>query len=279
VVALATGLGQVAPISACADDGPPPSDEPVVTNHQITLQGRVLKYTARAGFLSLRDEFNQAHGRIFYVYYQSESGDGKATRPLTFAWNGGPGSPSSLLHLGALGPYRAKDPDEYSSPPPPYQLTENESTWLDETDLVLVDPIGTGYSYPLQPEFAKEFWSRKGDIDSIAEFIRLFLAHYEYSQGTPILLVGESYGTLRAAGVADKLTDKEFNVAGVLLVSPALDPQGAAADQQFISLVPSYTVAAFVHKRLPPDLQDNLESAIRKSENWASWNAISCASN
>jgi len=269
VVALVIGLGRVAAPYASADDWPPPTDEPVVTNHQITLNGRVLKYTARAGFLSLRDEFNKAHGRIFYVYYKSQSADGKTIRPLTFAWNGGPGSPSSLLHIGALGPYRAKDPDEYSSPPPPYQLTENESTWLDETDLVFLDPIGTGYSYPVQPEFAKEFWSPKGDIDSIAEFIRLFLAHYEYSEPTPIFLVGESYGTLRAAGVAGELVDKNVNLAGVVLISTALDLHGAASDLQFVSLVPSYTVAAFVHKKLPPDLQENLDSAMQKSEDWA----------
>jgi carboxypeptidase C (cathepsin A) len=174
-----------------------------------------------------------------------------------------------LLHIGALGPYRAKDPNEYSSAPPPYQLTENESTWLDQTDLVFVDPVGTGYSYAIQSEFGKEFWSPKGDIDSITEFIRLFLAHFEYKEGTPIFLVGESYGTLRAAGVAEHLADREVNVAGVVLVSAALDLHTASSDLQFISLVPSYTIAAFVHKKLPPDLQDNLDSAIQKSENWA----------
>lgn len=253
---------------ANASDWPPPTDDPVITQHQITLSGSALKYKAYAGFLTLRDEFNKAHGRIFYVFYRADAGAHKSPRPLTFAWNGGPGSPSSLLNIGALGPYRAKDPDEYSSTPPPYELTENESSWLDETDLVFVDPVGTGYSYAVQPEFGKEFWSRKGDIDSIAEFIRLFLAHYDYAEKTPIFLVGESYGTFRAAGVAGELVDKNFNVAGVVLISTVFDLHEGPSDLQFMSLVPSYTVAAFLYKKLPPDLQGNLDSAVQKSEDW-----------
>ncbi|HXX01924.1 MAG TPA: hypothetical protein VEJ00_11980 [Candidatus Acidoferrales bacterium] len=256
-------------IEARASDWPPPTDEPVITQHQITLNGIVLKYTAHAGFLTLRDEFNKPHGRIFYVFYRADAATHKSPRPLTFAWNGGPGSASSLLHIGALGPYRAKDLDEYSSTPPPYQLTENESTWLDETDLVFVDPVGTGYSYAVEPTFGKEFWSPKGDIDSVAEFIRLFLTHYEYAAHTPIFLVGESYGTLRAAGVAGKLSDKDFNIAGIVLISAALDLHETPSDLQFISLLPSYTAAAFVHKKLPSELQENLDAAIQKSEEWA----------
>jgi len=258
---------QAQPASASA--WPPPTDEAVVTQHQITVNGNALKYTARAGFLSLRDEFNKTHGRIFYVYYKLDSAEGKSIRPVTFAWNGGPGSNSSLLQLAALGPFRVKDLDEYASVPPPYAVTENESTWLDTTDLVFVDPVGTGYSYPTDAAFGKEFWSRKGDVDSITEFIRVFLAQYDYRRDTPIFLIGESYGTLRAAGVAGELSGKNFNLAGVVLISTALELHSADADKELISLIPSYTAAAFVHKKLPADLQNDFDAAVKKSEEWA----------
>jgi len=274
LVVVAAGLSGAGLKPASASQSPTPTDEPVVTQHQINIDGRVLKYTARTGFVSLRDEFNEIHARIFYVAYQLDRGTDKSPRPLTFAWNGGPGSPASMLHLGALGPFRVKDLNEYSAAPPPYELTENESTWLNETDLVFVDPVGTGYSYAVTPEFGKEFWNPKGDIDSISEFVRLFLAEYEYSPTTPIFLVGESYGTFRAAGVAEKLVDRDFNVAGVVLISPILDFRANLADKPssdlpFVTQIPSYTVAAFIHKKLPPDLQSDLDTAIQKSEEWA----------
>jgi carboxypeptidase C (cathepsin A) len=245
------------------------SDEPVTTQHQIKVNGAALNYTARAGFISIQDEFHKTHARIFYVFYKLQTADSKTVRPLTFAWNGGPGSNSALLHVGALGPFRVKDMDEYRQAPPPYQVTENESTWLDKTDLVFVDPVGTGYSYASDQSVAKEFWSPKGDVDSITEFIRLFMAHYEYERETPIFLVGESYGTLRAAGVAGELVEKDFHVAGIVLISTVLDLHEAPSDLQFISLVPSYTAAAFIHKKLSSDLSGDMNSAIQKSEEWA----------
>ena len=274
LVVVAAGLSGAGLKPAFASQTPTPTDEPVVTQYQITVDGRVLRYTARAGFLSLRDEFNDIHARIFYVAYQLDRGTDKSPRPLTFAWNGGAGSPAPMLHLGALGPFRVKDLDQYSAAPPPYELTENESTWLDQTDLVFVDPVGTGYSYALSQEFGKEFWSPKGDIDSISEFIRLFLAQHEPNPTPPIFLVGESYGTFRAAGVAERLHDRDIDVAGVVLISTILDAglnlsDNPSSDLPYIMLIPSYTVAAFVHKKLPADLQTNLETAIQKSEEWA----------
>ena len=247
-------------------------DQPIVTHHQITLDGKVLKYTARAGYLSLRDEYGKTHARIFYMSYTLDPDSEKTPRPLTFAWNGGPGSASSLLHLGALGPLRAKDPDEYSSPPPPYELVENKSTWLDFTDLVFVDPVGTGYSYATDPQYAKEFYSPQGDIDSIAEFIRLYLAHYSISQA-PLFVVGESYGTFRAAGMAEALAKKRIHLNGVILLSSILNFQladpASGNDLPYVLLLPSYTAAAFVHKKLPADLQSDFAATLRKAETWA----------
>lgn len=255
-----------------AGNWPPTSDEPVITHHKIQVNGTVLNYTAYTGFLSLNDEFHNTRGRIFYVFYRLDAGT-KSARPLTFAWNGGPGSNASLLELAALGPFRVKDLNEYPSPPPPYQLTQNESTWLDITDLVFVDPVGTGYSYATKPEFTRDFWSPNGDVASIAEFIRRFLLQYDYQHHIPIFLVGESYGTLRAAGVAAELTGKDFNLTGVVLISSVLGPGKLGADEHsdltYIDLLPSYTVAAFVHEKLDAGIGSDLDMSIQKSEQWA----------
>lgn len=266
MLASASGYNPLPAASAERDD------EPAVTHHQITIAGKVLKYTARAGFLSLRDEFNKIHARIFYVSYTLDNPVADRPRPLAFVWNGGPGAPASLLHLGALGPMRVKDLEEYTSPPPPYELTVNESTWLEVTDLVFVDPVGTGYSYATSPEYAKEFWNPKGDIDSIAEFIRLYLVHYGLYPQPPTFLVGESYGTFRAAGVAATLTSKGTQVAGVVLISPVLTFRSRGEEQDDLSYVlrlPSYTAAAFVHRKLPSELLSDFDNTLRQAERWA----------
>jgi carboxypeptidase C (cathepsin A) len=143
-----------------------PDDAPVTTKHQVTVGGRTLQYTARAGYLSLRTDFRETKARIFYVSYTLDRGNDRTPRPLTFAWNGGPGSPASTIHLGMVGPRRAKTMDEYETQPPPFQLVDNSDTWLAFSDLVLVDPVGTGYSYATKPEYLREFWSTIGDIDS-----------------------------------------------------------------------------------------------------------------
>jgi carboxypeptidase C (cathepsin A) len=178
-----------------------------VTKHQISVNGKVLKYKARAGFLPIRDQFGETKARFFYISYTLNTEGIKTKRPVTFAWNGGPGAASSLVHLGTLGPRRAKSLSEYTTEPPPYELTDNTKTWLQFTDLVLVDPIGTGYSHALRPEYGKMFWGISQDVDSVSEFIRIYLTHYD-ALDMPVFLLGESYGTFRAAGVAEKLVKK-----------------------------------------------------------------------
>ena len=156
-----------------------PDAAPVTTHHQGSVNNKTLAYTARVGYLSLYDDFHELKARIFYVAYTLDRPGDNAPRPLTFAWNGGPGSPASTLHLGIMGPRRAKTMDEYKTAPPPYELVDNQDTWLTFTDLVLVDPVGTGYSYVTKPEYLKDFWNVSGDIDSIGEFIRLYLTHFD----------------------------------------------------------------------------------------------------
>jgi carboxypeptidase C (cathepsin A) len=244
-----------------------PDDTPSVTHHEIKFEGKPLKYTARAGFLSLYDDFREMKARIFYVSYTLDQPS--SVRPLTFAWNGGPGSPASTVHLALMGPQRAKTMDEYTSPPPPYELVDNQDTWLAFTDLVLVDPVGTGYSYATKPEYLKDFWNTSGDIDSIGEFIRLYLAHYSAADA-PLFIAGESYGTTRAAGLAKILADRRIALSGVILISSGnLAGRGSGDDISSALIIPSFTASAFYHKKLTPELQADLQSTLRKSEAWA----------
>ena len=244
----------------------PDSNGIVVTRHQITIGGRVVHYTARAGFLPLENQSGETMAKIFFVAYVLDN-PGNKVRPVTFAWNGGPGSSSSLLHLGALGPKRVKSPKEYAKAPPPYQLVENESTWLGETDLVVVDPVGTGYSYPATPELEKMFWNDRGDIDSISEFVRVYLTHYDLLNA-PLFVAGESYGTLRAAGVAETLGRRGIHVDGVILLSTVLGVTDNV-DLEDLLIIPNYTAAAFAHNKLPADLEVSLRASTHQAAAWA----------
>jgi carboxypeptidase C (cathepsin A) len=245
-------------------------DSPVITHHKITVRGKPLSYTARAGFLSLLNDAREVKARIFYVSYTLDRPANAAPRPLTFAWNGGPGSPASTLHLAILGPKRAKTMDEYKSPPPPYEIVDNEDTWLNFTDLVLVDPVGTGYSYPAKPEYLKEFWNVSGDIDSIGEFIRIYQSHYEAGDA-PLFIAGESYGTVRAAGLAKVLADRRIPLSGIILISMGGIIRGLASNQDLAPamILPSYTATAFFHKKLAADLQTDLQATLKQAETWA----------
>lgn len=247
-----------------------PDDSPVITHHKITVRGKPLSYTARAGFLSLLTEARELKARIFYVSYTLDRPANAVPRPLTFAWNGGPGSPASTLHLAILGPKRAKMMDEYRNPPPPYEIVDNEDTWLSFTDLVLVDPVGTGYSYPAKPDYLREFWNVSGDIDSIGEFIRIYQSHYETADA-PLFIAGESYGTIRAAGLAKVLADRRIPLSGIILISMGGIIRGLGSNQDLAPalVLPSYTATAFFHRKLAADLQTDLQATLRQAEEWA----------
>ena len=157
-----------------------PDEPPVVTKHSSRVGGRQLNYTVTTGFMPIRSAVSgETEGRIFYMAYTLDSVVDKRTRPLMFSFNGGPGSASVWLHLGALGPKRVKMLDDGLMPPPPYELVENDHSWLDLTDLVFVDPVGTGYSRAAKPEFASKFFSVNGDIEANGEFIRMYLGRGE----------------------------------------------------------------------------------------------------
>ena len=245
---------------------------PVVTHHQITLDGKVLKYTATTGRLPLKRGDGKIEGEMFFVAYTLDGQDAEK-RPLTFAFNGGPGSATIWLHMGALGPRRAGLRPDGLLPPAPYHIADNPNTLLDKSDLVLVDAMSTGFSRAANAEMAKKFLGVKGDIDAFSEFIRLYLTRYE-RWSSPLFLFGESYGTTRAAGIAGNLVDQGISFNGITLLSTALSFQTLedtkSNDQPYILLIPTFTMIAGYHKKLPPDLMQDMAKARQESEQWAS---------
>ena len=247
--------------------------EPVETKHELTVNGQILKYTARAGVIPLKDEFDETEAEIYFTAYELEGVEDRSARPLTFVFNGGPGSASIWLHMGALGPKRVVMEPEGWMPPPPFRYEDNAHTWLDQTDLVFIDPVGTGFSRAAKEELDKKFWSFKGDIESVGEFIRLFLTRYQ-RWTSPLFLAGESYGTTRAAGLAGHLVDKGITFNGVVLISTVLDIQSIrflqANDLPFQLFVPTYTATAWYHKKLRADLQTrDLSDLMIEVKAWA----------
>jgi len=243
---------------------------PVVTHHQISAGGTTLKYTATAGRLPIKRSDGKIEAEMFFVAYTLDGAE-TSKRPLTFAFNGGPGSASIWLHMGALGPRRVALHPDGSLTAAPYRIEDNASTLLDKSDLVLVDAIGTGYSRAENAELSKKFWSVKGDVQAFAEFIRMYISRYE-RWNSPLFLFGESYGTTRSAGIAGLLAGQGISFNGITLLSIAIDFQtledSKTNDEPYILLIPSFTMIAGYHHKLPADLQD-LGKARQEAERWA----------
>jgi carboxypeptidase C (cathepsin A) len=247
-------------------------EEPVVTHHRIRLDGKDLAYTATCGLMPIRDSKGEVEARIFFMAYTLDTAGPAASRPLLFSFNGGPGSASVWLHLGALGPRRVSMPEGPTIPAPPFKLVDNDTTWLDRADLVFIDPVGTGYSRAAKPELNSKFHSFRGDIESVGEFVRMYLTRFE-RWSSPLFLIGESYGTTRAAGLSGHLVDLGIAFNGIILVSCALDYQGfifsEGNDLPYLTYLPSYAAAAWYHEKLPPELQrGGLPALLAEVERW-----------
>jgi len=234
-------------------------EPPVVTQHSTGG----LAYTATTGRLPLKDEDGEIVAQMFYVAYTKN--DAEPERPIMFSFNGGPGSPAIWLHLGALGPKRARMLPDGQMPPPPYRLEDNPASWLEFADIVLIDPVGTGFSRARNQEEAKKYWGVKGDIESVGEFIRLYLTRSQRWL-SPVFLAGESYGTTRAAGLAGHLIDRGIAFAGLILVSSILNFQTArfnkGNDLPFVLFLPTYAATAWYHGVLVGDLRDDLQRVV-----------------
>jgi carboxypeptidase C (cathepsin A) len=229
------------------------------TRHSIMLNGKKLDYTATAGNLLLKEESGKIRASVFFVAYTKSGVDDASRRPITFTFNGGPGSSAVWLHLGAFGPKRVLLGPEGELLRPPYRLVENESTLLDQTDLVFIDPVSTGYSRPAPGQDVKQFHGVKEDIESVGDFIRLYAQRFG-RWDSPKFLAGESYGTTRASGLAAYLQDRHgMYLNGIILVSSVLNFATLSFDEgndlPYPLFLPTYTATAWFHKRLGEDLQ------------------------
>jgi carboxypeptidase C (cathepsin A) len=244
---------------------------PVVTHHQIALNGKTLNYTATAGRLPLKRGDGKTEAEMFFVAYTLDGQDA-AKRPLTFAFNGGPGSASVWLHMGALGPKRVVLQPNGFMPAAPYRLEDNPDTLLDRSDIVMVDAMSTGYSRAATAELTKQFLGLKGDVQAFGEFIRLYLSRYD-RWNSPLFLLGESYGTTRAAGLADYLADHGIAFNGVTLLSMVVDFQtlgwNRSNDLPFQLLVPTFNMIAGYHHKLSADLTQDVAKTREEVVRWA----------
>jgi carboxypeptidase C (cathepsin A) len=259
-----------------APSTPPPKVEEKTskTEHSIQINGQTIPYTAVAGTMLLKKEDGTPTASIFYIAYTKNGVPDLSKRPLTFAFNGGPGSSSVWLHMGTLGPKRVVMDPEGNPLPPPYKFTDNEYSLLDLTDLVFIDPVSTGYSRAVPDNTARNFHSLKGDLESVADFIRLYTTRNQ-RWTSPKFLAGESYGTTRAAALSGYLQDNlGMNLNGIMLLSSVLnfgtilfDPGN---DLPYALFLPTYTAAAWYHHKLPKDLQDaGLQKAVEESRRYA----------
>lgn len=242
---IPTAAGGAAPVTA----------ESVVTHHSISINGQRINYDATVGNIIVRDTADKPIGSIFYVAYTKRGVPDATRRPITFAYNGGPGSSSVWVHMGAFGPRRVSIPDTTHVPPPPYTLVDNQYSLLDKSDLVFLDPVGTGFSQPIESGKGKDFWGVDQDASTLAQFVSRYLSQNE-RWNSPRYLLGESYGTTRSAVLVNDLQTRDnMDFNGVVLMSSVLDFQtitfDPGNDEPYIMYLPSYAAVAWYHHVLP----------------------------
>ena len=242
---------------------PEPKDNLVETKHTLVINGKEINYTVTAGTMVLKEETpdreKESEGEkpkavFFFVAYTKDDVPDKTKRPLTFSFNGGPGSSSVWLHLGLLGPRRVVMGDAGNLLPPPYGLADNEFSLLDQTDLVFIDPVSTGYSRPVEGQKAREFHGFKKDIESVGDFIRLYTTRYG-RWFSPKFLAGESYGTTRSAGLSGYLQERHgLYLNGIMLISAVLDFSTLefepGNDLPYVLFLPTYAATACYHGKV-----------------------------
>jgi carboxypeptidase C (cathepsin A) len=258
-----------------AEKTPPKVQPPSITKHTITIGGKSVSYTATVGEMIVNKPDEKPGASMFYIAYTRNDVRDTAKRPITFAFNGGPGSSSVWLHLGGLGPRRVAMDDEGNSTSPPFGMTDNENSLIDVTDLVFIDPVSTGYSRPLPGENKSQFHGVQEDVASVGEFIRLYITKNE-RWDSPKFVLGESYGTTRAAGLSGFLQGRTHGMYlnGIVLVSSVLDFSTivfmSGNLMPYMLFLPHYTATAWYHKKLPPELQSlTLEEVVEKAEKFA----------
>ena len=235
------------------------------SHHTVTINGQTIGYTATAGTLTLRSDDGKPIASMFYVAYTA---DGGKNRPVTFSYNGGPGSASLFVHMGLAGPMHVMTDSPNATHAPPFTITENHESLLDKSDLVFLDAIGAGYSRPLGDTKGAEFWGVDQDIDAFARGIQRYVT-INHRWNSPKFLFGESYGTTRSAGLVYALQQRGLQFNGVLLLSSVLNygAHDSGFDHSYVSYVPSFAATAVYWKKAPQPA--NLDAYLREVRAWA----------
>ncbi|MGH8145897.1 MAG: S10 family peptidase [Rhodanobacteraceae bacterium] len=244
---------------------PVPKQRTVVTHGSIEIEGKTIHYTATAGTILLRDKDNKADGVMFYVAYTKDGVRDPSQRPVTFLYNGGPGSSSIWLHMGGLGPYRVNVTNAGANAPAPYSVTPNHESLLNDSDLVFVDAMGTGFSRIVGKGKYKDFWGVDEDVEAFGQFIKRYLTQ-DNRWNSPKFLYGESYGTTRSAALSSWLQDNGVALNGVVLQSSILNYFAwmPGSDQNYIYNLPTYAAVAWYHNKLA-NKPANLPAFVQKA--------------
>jgi carboxypeptidase C (cathepsin A) len=255
-----------------AEPTPPPKEESSLTEHFIKIGGQTIPYKAIAGTILLKNEKDEPQALIYSTSYIRSDAKDVSQRPISFIYNGGPGSASVWLHMGAFGPRRVLTANAEPTPPPPYRLADNASTLLDKTDMVFIDPVGTGFSHAVGKAQDKDFWGVDQDVKSLAQFITLYVSR-NGRWNSPKFLIGESYGTFRSAALGNYLQEHDgMDFNGICLISSVLDlgtisfPPGS--DMPYVFYLPSYAATAWYHKVLK-DRPENLNVFLEEARKFA----------
>jgi carboxypeptidase C (cathepsin A) len=234
------------------------------SKHSVTIDGKKINIEAETGTVQLRDEYDKPIALMGFTHYKKAGS--KEDRPVVFAFNGGPLQSSFWLHIGVLGPKRVEINDPTYTKPAPYNIINNEYSILDKADLVLIDPVGTGFSKPIGESKWEDFWGVDQDIRSVGLFIEQFLAR-EGKFNAPKYLLGESYGTLRGAGVVKYLQDKGIAMNGVIMIGAVLEMHhllfGPGDDVSYLIHFPTYAATAWYHNKVK-DKGESLESFLKE---------------
>ncbi len=265
-------LGHDAGEKAAPPAGPEPEPSNWTTSHRIEIDEAVVEYDATVGSIILRDDAEKATAELFYTAYQRTNGPKGVARPLLFSYNGGPGSASFWLHMGIMGPRRVVTPEVGQQAPPPYEIQDNPYSLIDLADIVMIDPVGTGFSRPAPGVEGKEFWGVDEDARSLSQFIRRFLSQHD-RWNSPRYLLGESYGTTRSAVLATHLQRANVDLNGIVLVSAVLDFNtisfNVGSIVPYVTNVPSYAITSAYHGVLPGGAPEDLEAFMKEVEEWA----------
>jgi carboxypeptidase C (cathepsin A) len=265
--------GRGGPNADNTEAGVPAIEKISTSHHTVSIGGKTIPYTANAGTMVIRDDDGKPKATVFFIAYTRDQEE-PSTRPLTFFFNGGPGSASIWLDMGLMSPRHPEMGPNGAQPAPPYNLVDNPYSPLDATDLVHVDAMMTGYSRPAPGVKVSDFTGATNDIKMFGEFIRNYLDKYN-RWASPKYLYGESYGTFRSAGLAAELQSGEgIELNGVMLLGTTLDfgniQPSPTNDRAYVCYVPTYTATAWYHKKLPADLQRlTLEQVVQQARDYA----------